>query len=219
MMRQSNHALYKVLSSVQPSDCPSKYNFHTHTICSDGSLTPKELITQAIDKRLLQLAVTDHHNIDAYEPMNDVILKNKSLGVACPKLWTGIEITCLLSKCLVHILGLGFHYRHESLARYTKSEAEVGKYLRAEHVIDSIHDAGGLAILAHPARYRLTAKELVLSAFESGCDGAEAWYDYDSKSSWEPTPIVCEKIARQLADLGMLSSCGTDTHGLSLYGR
>jgi hypothetical protein len=36
---------------------------------------------------------------------------------------------------------------------------------------------------------------------------------------WQPTPLVCEAIARDLRARGLLMSCGTDTHGLHLHGR
>ena len=36
---------------------------------------------------------------------------------------------------------------------------------------------------------------------------------------WSPTPLVCEAIARNLSDRGLLLSCGTDSHGLTLRGR
>jgi len=36
---------------------------------------------------------------------------------------------------------------------------------------------------------------------------------------WTPTDLVCDAIANDLADRGLLMSCGTDTHGLDLCGR
>jgi hypothetical protein len=39
------------------------------------------------------------------------------------------------------------------------------------------------------------------------------------QSQWAPSPLVCEAIASQLDNLGLLRSCGTDTHGLQLSGR
>jgi hypothetical protein len=57
------------------------------------------------------------------------------------------------------------------------------------------------------------------AAADLGFDGAEAWYDYDMNDRWQPTPLVCEAIAADLSDRGLLMSCGTDTHGLALHGR
>ena len=88
-----------------------------------------------------------------------------------------------------------------------------------EAVLEAIWAAGGLALLAHTARYRLPFQDLLEAADQLGFDGAEAWYDYQMQSRWQPTPHVCEAIARDLNNRGLLMSCGTDTHGLALDGR
>ena len=62
MPTRTDHPLSKVLEQVGSSSCPGTLNFHCHTICSDGSLTPEELITQATERGLTHLAVTDHHS-------------------------------------------------------------------------------------------------------------------------------------------------------------
>ncbi len=211
--------LKEIISNIDVHSCPDKINLHTHTIYSDGSMEPETLIKQAINKNLLHLAVTDHHNIQAYSIMNQFILSNKHMVKRLPVLWSGIEISCILKNCLVHVLGLGFEITHKSMQAYTYGEAPTGNSLRAEFVVNSIHNAGGLAILAHPARYRLDYKQLIDEAYNLGFDGAEAWYDYDNKPIWHPTEFICEKIDSYLKSLQMLSTCGTDTHGLSLNGR
>jgi hypothetical protein len=95
----------------------------------------------------------------------------------------------------------------------------VGESLRAEAVVSAIHQAGGLAVLAHPARYRLGHGVLIEEAARLGFDGGEAWYDYDMNPTWKPSPLICESIDRQLANLGLLRTCGTDSHGIDLNGR
>ena len=59
------HPLQAVLAQVGPSSCPTTHNFHFHTICSDGSREPLELIQQATELGLKHLAVTDHHSSHA----------------------------------------------------------------------------------------------------------------------------------------------------------
>ena len=76
-----------------------------------------------------------------------------------------------------------------------------------------------MALLAHPARYRLPFSALIASAAALGFDGAEAWYDYTMSPRWSPSPLVCEAIAQDLGHRGLLMSCGTDTHGHDLCGR
>ena len=204
----------------------------------------------------------------------------RSAGSSVPTLWSGMEISALLKGCLVHVLALGFEldhpalrlynhgdavvgeplraasvvaaiheagglavlahparYRlghdiliaeaarlgfeldHPALRLYNHGDAVVGEPLRAASVVEAIHEAGGLAVLAHPARYRLGHEILIAEAANLGFDGGEAWYDYDMQTAWSPSPLICESIDRQLENLGLLRTCGTDSHGIDLGGR
>ena len=214
-----NHPLRTVLAEVGPESCPNAFNFHCHTICSDGSLEPLDLIAQATRRGLTHLAVTDHHSSHAYKPMQAWLEQQRESGAAVPTLWTGMEISSLLKGCLVHVLALGFEPDHPALQPYNRGDAVVGEPLRADAVVAAIHRAGGLAVLAHPARYRLDHGLLIDEAARLGFDGGEAWYDYDMQPSWAPSPMICEAIDRQLENLGLLRTCGTDSHGIDLGGR
>lgn len=213
------HPLAEVLRSVTPGCCPTRLNFHCHTTCSDGSLDPVALAAQAVAIGLQHLAVTDHHSLAAHGPVARALERAAAAGQPVPTLWRGVEISCLLDGCLVHVLALGFGEEHASLEPYLQGQAVVGPALQAGAVRAAIHAAGGLALLAHPARYRLPFQRLISAAAELGFDGAETWYDYQQQSHWAPTPLVCEAIARQLAQRALLMSCGTDSHGLHLHGR
>ena len=215
----STHPLSTVLEQVGSSSCPGTLNFHCHTICSDGSLTPEELITQATQRGLTHLAVTDHHSSHAHHAMRAWLSRQRESGQTVPTLWSGMEISALLKGCLVHVLALGFELDHRDLQPYNRGDAVVGEALRAESVVRAIHSAGGLAVLAHPARYRLAHDVLIEEAARLGFDGGEAWYDYEMQPDWRPSPLICEAIDRQLADLGLLRTCGTDSHGIDLCGR
>jgi hypothetical protein len=208
-----------VLASVTPACCPTRLNFHCHTTHSDGSLRPEQLAEQAIAIGLEHLAVTDHHAIEGSNRVAAALDEAHGRGQSVPTLWRGVEISCLLEGCLVHVLALGFAEQHPSLHPYLQGSSVVGKALRAEAVLSAIREADGLALLAHPARYRLPYTTLIAAAAELGFDGAETWYDYAMLTRWQPTPLVCEAIASDLARRGLLQSCGTDTHGLALHGR
>ena len=210
--------LRKVLSKVGPLSCPNEVNLHCHTICSDGSLTPRDLIIQATNMRIRHIAVTDHHSISAYPDMYDWLEKNRSLE-ELPMLWTGIEISCLLKKTLVHVIGLGFDLTNKSIYPYIQGEATIGMMLNAIKVVEAIHNAGGLAILAHPARYRISFAELIDEAYKIGFDGVESWYDYEHSLVWKPTELICDSIEKLAKKYNLLSTCGTDTHGKYLYTR
>ncbi len=218
-MASDAHPLKRILMSVDRESCPNSLNFHCHTTYSDGSLEPKELISQAAARGLKHLAVTDHHNSQAYQIMSNWLASRSNKNLPVPVLWTGVEISCLLNGCLVHVLALGFEVGHQAIHRYIQNDSVIGESLRAPAVLNSIHQAGGLAVLAHPARYRIGHTELINAAAEIGFDGVETWYDYDCLCKWHPTKYICEAIDKQLEQLGLLRTCGTDTHGYDLSGR
>ena len=213
------HPLTPILRLVGPDSCPGRLNFHCHTLRSDGSLRPGDLASQAVRLGLEHLAITDHHSDGAFAEAQACFASHAARGEAVPRLWRGVEISALLEGCLVHVLALGFRGSAPSLLPYLRGQAVVGTALRAEAVVAAIREAGGLALLAHPARYRLPHPRLIAAAAAAGFEGGEAWYDYDMQGQWAPTPLVCEAIARDLLDRGLLLSCGTDTHGLELNGR
>lgn len=214
-----DHPLAAVLRGVGPQSCPERLNFHCHSTCSDGSLAPERLAREALAIGLEHLAITDHHTLAAHDRIAAALQDQAPADRPPPTLWRGVEISCLLEGCLVHVLGLGLGEDSSALEPYLQGQAVVGPELRVEAVVAAIRAAGGLALLAHPARYRLPHPRLIAAAAAAGLDGAEAWYDYTMGPSWEPTPLVCEAIADDLRQRGLLLSCGTDTHGLALGGR
>jgi predicted metal-dependent phosphoesterase TrpH len=213
------HPLRPVLEQVHPGSCPTELNFHCHTTCSDGSLRPEQLGRQALTIGLHHLAVTDHHSVAAHGPLQHWFEQQQDVGERVPIFWSGMEISCLLEGCLVHVLALGFELASPALDPYRQGQAAVGEALQASEVCRRIQGAGGLALLAHPGRYRLPFQRLIEAAVALGFDGAEAYYDYGMQPRWSPTPVVCDAIAAQLERHGLLRSCGTDTHGLELHGR
>lgn len=213
------HPLRPVLQGITPSCCPGRVNFHCHTTFSDGSLSPVELADRALELGLEHLAITDHHSIAAHDPAASRLCAAAESGRPVPRLWRGVEISCLLEGCLVHVLALGFGEDHASLEPYLQGQTAVGPALRAEAVLRAGRQAGALMLLAHPARYRIPFKWLISAADQLGFDGAETWYDYQQSDSWVPSPVVCEAIAAELRERGLLMSCGTDTHGFTLRGR
>ena len=217
--RGSDHPLLPVLRSVEAASCPGRLNFHCHSLCSDGSLEPEAIADQAVALGLEHFAVTDHHSLEAFPLVQARLAVHAEGGRPVPTLWTGTEISCLLETCLVHVLALGVDGRHPALAPYLQGDTVSGPALQASAVVEAIQAAGGLALLAHPARYRLGFRPLLEAAAALGFDGAEVWYDYEMQEHWRPSPHVCEAISRLCRDLDLLQSCGTDSHGLSLKGR
>ncbi|MBI4782752.1 MAG: PHP domain-containing protein [Oscillatoriophycideae cyanobacterium NC_groundwater_1537_Pr4_S-0.65um_50_18] len=212
-------ALRSVLESITAESCPRSYNFHMHTVCSDGRLQPEHLLEQAIAIGLKGLAITDHHSVMGYRRAQQWLSAQRSNGAASLRLWTGMEVTSSLLGDEVHILAYAFDPGHLAIQPYIQSKAPTGEFYLAKNVIAAIHAAGGLAVLAHPARYRRSHSELVPEAARLGIDGIETYYAYNNPSPWKASPKQTQEVKALGRTYGLLSTCGTDTHGLSLLQR
>ena len=219
MINKDFLCLKNIIKSVTKDSCPNSINFHMHSTYSDGSLSPIEIYNQALELNIDHYAITDHHSVDAYLELVKIIESDYLDSSIFPKLWTGIEITCLLKGCLVHVLGLGFDPSSKHLLPYVEHRSAIGNELLASYVVDSIHNANGIVVLAHPARYRLDYKLLIDEAHKMGFDGIETWYDYDHNNLWSPSSYICECIHKKVISMDLIPTVGTDTHGLSLLGR
>lgn len=214
-------ALRQVFATVNAESCPFNYNFHMHTVHSDGQLQPEAVVQQMLDRSLKGFAITDHHSVLGYRAAQHYLdtWQQNHVGDPIPHLWTGMEITSVLLKVEVHILGFGFNPDHFGLAQYLQGTAPAGEAAQAENVISAIRQAGGLAVLAHPARYRCPLEEVIPAAVSAGIDGVETFYAYNNPKPWQPSPRETKLIQALSNQYRLLNSCGTDTHGLSLLQR
>lgn len=219
---QNISKLAQIWEKLTPSSCPYHYNFHLHTTYSDGQLTPELLIKQAISLGLKGLAITDHHSVGGFYQGRKYLEKRKSHvanGTSLPHLWTGVEITSMLNNTSVHILGYGFDPQSPSVGEYLTGETPQGASADAKKVIQALHQAGGLVVLAHPFRYRRNAQELILEAYDLGIDGVEAYYAYGYSKPWEPSIPQTVKVKQIASKYNLYTTCGTDTHGKNILLR
>lgn len=82
------------------------------------------------------------------------------------------------------------------------------KYPSVEEVIEEIHGAGGVAVLAHPYKYN-NVPELE-KYIEMGLDGVEVWHP-------SATDANVEEISKLCKTHKLLLTGGSDFHGI--YGR
>ncbi|MEB3226714.1 MAG: PHP domain-containing protein [Synechococcus sp.] len=217
---QDLQALEKAWRSLTATSCPQEYNFHMHSVCSDGQLTPREIVDQAIVLGLKGFAITDHHTVNGYHEAQRYLDRHRHhTDQPLPHLWTGIEINGILLETTVHILAYGFDPAHPALSNYCQRLIPEGDCAAAAVIIEAIHTAGGLAVLAHPARYRRPAVELIPAAASLGIDGVEAYYAYDNPKPWVPSQKHTEPMVTLGRDHNLWLTCGTDTHGRSLQQR
>lgn len=218
---QDKQALRQVWENIGPESCPHSYNFHMHTVYSDGQLKPEELMKQAIAIGLKGLAITDHHTIGGYQIAQNWLeyWEKQSSSTPLPYLWIGVEITATLLDTEVHILGYAFDPKHPAIESYLQGEAPRQSDARAAAVIAAIQEAGGLAVLAHPARYRRPTTELIALVAQLGIDGVETYYAYGNPNPWKPSSTQTQQVKKLSAAYNLLNTCGTDTHGTNLLVR
>lgn len=77
-------------------------DLHTHSTCSDGTLTPSEVIKLAKEKGLSAIALTDHDTVDG---LSEAIATGKEIGI---EVITGIEFS-VAADTEMHLLGLDFN--------------------------------------------------------------------------------------------------------------
>ncbi len=217
----STELLKQVFQNIDAQSCPRLFNFHMHTVYSDGRLQPSALMEQAIAIGLKGLAITDHHSIIGYQAslawLEDWKWNNP--GASTPYLWSGVEINANLLNIEVHILAYAFTPEHPSMKPYLQRRATTGQEYQASNVIAAIHEAGGLAVLAHPARYKRSHFDLIPAASQKGIDGVETFYAYNNPNPWKPSVLESEQVQKLADEYFLFNTCGTDTHGLSLLQR
>lgn len=217
----STELLKQVFQNIDAQSCPRLFNFHMHTVYSDGRLQPSALMEQAIAIGLKGLAITDHHGIIGYQAslawLEDWKWNNP--GASTPYLWSGVEINANLLDIEVHILAYAFTPEHPIMKPYLQRRPTTGQEYQASNVIAAIHEAGGLAVLAHPARYKRSLFDLIPAASQQGIDGVETFYAYNNPNPWKPSVLESEQVQKLADEYFLFNTCGTDTHGLSLLQR
>ena len=77
---------------------PQKADLHIHTICSDGHLSPEEVIKLAEMKNLGSVSITDHDTFEGYK------IAKPFADEAGIELIPGVEVTTLFNGKEAHIL-------------------------------------------------------------------------------------------------------------------
>jgi len=250
----------------------SRYDLHAHTVCSDGILTPAELVARARAQGVEVLALTDH---DTTEGVSEAAAAAAAAGIA---LIPGAEISVTWEGQTVHVVGLGLDpanpvlaqglarqrafrdWRAQEIARrlekrrihgalegaarlargsilsrthfarflleqgYVRSAQRAfkqflarggaayvpGKWAALPEVVGWIRDAGGQAVIAHPARYPLSAGRLrrLITEFKD-CGGAGI-----EVVCGRHDPQANLRFAAVALEHGLLASLGSDYHGL-----
>lgn len=245
-------------------------DLHTHSNCSDGSLTPRELVQRAAAAGINVLALTDH---DSIAGVSDAQCEATTLGI---RLVPGVELSASWRSQAIHVLGLWIDPQAPKLLARLDSQAErrqvrmrkicarlgklglpgeqllaavsaqpglptrahladalvagghvaraddaFRKYLgngKAAHfaaewpplaeIIAWIREAGGVAALAHPARYALSAgarRQLLTEFAAAGGTALEVVTGGNGAQHVEASAVWAVKY-------GLTGSIGSDFH-------
>jgi len=89
----------------------SIYDLHTHTIFSDGILTPEELVLRAHSKNVDCIALTDHDSTQGLAAMRHHCALKKIQFVP------GVEISAVWRNITIHVVGLQIDEKNISLQK------------------------------------------------------------------------------------------------------
>lgn len=127
---------------------PLKSDLHTHTLCSDGKLSPVEYVDYALGRDIRVIALTDHDNMNAWEPIRRYI-REKELPL---RVIPGIEIssTWIEGSCpyQIHVVGLNCdpsNVRLQETIRENKEKRDFRVKDISEKLVKCGVDAGDLA--------------------------------------------------------------------------
>ncbi len=148
-----------------------KINLHTHTTLTDGHKTPAEAAAIYRAAGYDAIAITDHW---VFTPAGEIdglaIISGCEYNIDGPEREGGVSE-------IYHIVALGCT-REPEISRAMADDRTPGIRARARAIIDAIHAAGGLAVLAHPAWSLNTPEQMM------GIGDYDATEIYNSVSDW-----------------------------------
>ena len=186
-------------------------DLHTHTNCSDGTDSPRELVNKAIVQGLDVLGISDHDTTSGWKEATESLRGSLKLAL-------GAEISCLTDDGLsVHMLGLLFDPLHEEMQQVLE-ETRDGRLPRMRKMIEKMR-AEGMDIsmedveLAMPKGATmgrphladaLVAKKIVKSRDEAFIDllhNESRFY----VSHAAPTPVEAIKLIRRAGGVAVIA--------------
>lgn len=126
-------------------------DLHVHSNCSDGTLTPEELVLRGIKNDLVAFALTDHDTVDGvHRALQKAAEMDNHIQVI-----PGVELSCQYPVSAdrdveIHILGYHIDYNDKTLVSTLKEVAEE-RDNRNKKMCENLHNAG----------YPITYEELI----------------------------------------------------------
>lgn len=127
-----------------------KYDLHSHSYYSDGSLSPTDLVNQAQEAGISHLALTDHDTISGLQEARAAAQSTELVLI------NGVELSCNWQHQLLHVVGLNIDPDNATLLagikqnrqrRFDRAEAMFADFEKHDiHIRDQVqalihHDA------------------------------------------------------------------------------
>ena len=110
-------------------------DLHTHSIASDGRLSPADLVSRAVESGVKVLALTDHDGIDG---LDEARRAAENAGI---RFINGIELSVTWNKRTIHIVGLNFDQNFAPLQAGIKKLRDF-REVRAKEMADKLEKSG-----------------------------------------------------------------------------
>ncbi|MDO8662032.1 MAG: PHP domain-containing protein [Candidatus Omnitrophota bacterium] len=118
-----------LLSSKRSAD------LHLHTLFSDGTYTPEELVSQSLKAGLSAIAVVDHDTVEGVSP-TIAEAKDQALEVLA-----GIELSAAYEDKEIHILGYLIDHQNKILLKKLESLKE-NRIERVHKMVEKLNNLG-----------------------------------------------------------------------------
>jgi len=175
-----------------------RFDFHTHTRVSDGSLSPAELVRRAAANRVSGLALTDHDTVDG---VAEAQAEGERAGV---EVLGGIELSVSEEDGAraLHLLGLGIDDGDPAL-RARLAQLRSGRETRAARMVERLRAAGiALELAAVEAQSGggslgrpHVARALVALGAATDVEDAFARFLRRGRPAYEPNPALSARDA------------------------
>lgn len=134
-------------TETKENEKPGHCDLHCHSIFSDGTDTPEELVTTAAQNGLSALALTDHDTVDG---LNRFLAAGAESSV---ELIPGVELSAEFGSVTLHLLGYLFDPQNTAL-RQTLEWVQEGRETRNSLMLQKLNELG----------YNLTLEQLRMHA-------------------------------------------------------
>ena len=111
-------------------------DLHSHTNCSDGTLTPEQLIDLAVRSGLRALAITDHDTLDGYDRAR------ASTGDARLDLICGVELNARFRGRPIHLLSYFLNGPPGDAFRQHLTSIQLNRRERNQRLVQRLRELG-----------------------------------------------------------------------------